>query len=172
MKRVLKISGILIVIASAFLTSCFSDYPMDEDGLLISFRTSTAILSLNLLDENHQTVVHTIPNDLTESKKRNPFIDTLDHCVVRVIVRWKADVKKLWPQFTLADDCKLEPKVRAFTDFTQPLEYTVISGNRKRSKKYKVYVIRQDPADPDNHNPQTDNPWYDYFEDIYATLPE
>jgi hypothetical protein len=61
-------------------------------------------------------------------------------------VLFGTDLKNLFPQFTLATDCKLDPKIVGkvdFSDIANPKEYTVISGNRQVSKIYKVLITVQ-----------------------------
>jgi hypothetical protein len=76
---------------------------------------------------------------------RNPkdaVIDTAA-CTIAVEVKWGTDLKNLYPQFTLAEDCKLNPKITGITDFSDlehPRSYTVISGNRKVKKTYIIYI--------------------------------
>ncbi|MDR1454167.1 MAG: hypothetical protein LBJ01_00810 [Tannerella sp.] len=123
------------VLLSLLLTGCF-DYPIDEDGLLITERNQCYVSSFELLGSDFLTV-----------RTKGAAVDTLA-CTIEVEVFYGTDLTNLWPQFTLVTDAKLEPKITGFTDFsnlTQPRQYTVISGNRKVRKTYTVYITVQKP---------------------------
>jgi hypothetical protein len=125
------IIGILILLN---VTSCKKDFPIDDDGLLITPRAECYVSNFELLGADYVTV-------LTKS----PVIDTTAQ-TVNVIVQFGTDLKNLFPQFTLATDCKLDPKIVGkvdFSDLSNPKEYTVVSGNRQISKAYKVLITVQ-----------------------------
>ena len=125
------IIGILILLNA---TSCKKDFPVDDDGLLITPRAECYVSNFELLGADYVTV-------LTKS----PVIDTTAQ-TVNVIVQFGTDLKNLFPQFTLATDCKLDPKIVGkvdFSDLSNPKEYTVVSGNRQISKAYKVLITVQ-----------------------------
>ncbi|MDR2627814.1 MAG: hypothetical protein LBC40_07250 [Dysgonamonadaceae bacterium] len=127
----------LLALIPVLLTGClFSDYPIDEDGLLITDRTECYVSSLQLLGIDGLTVLLHSPTD---------GIDTVA-CTIHADVKWGVDLKHLYPQFTLAQDCKLEPKITGITDFSDlehPRQYTVISGNRAIRKTYTLYIQPQ-----------------------------
>ncbi len=116
------------------MVSCKKELPIDEDGLLITTRQECYVSNFNLLGSDFITVKSTaLPN---------PVIDTTAQ-TINIEVRFDADLKHLYPQFTLAQDCKLEPKITGFTDFSDlsnPKKYTVISGNRQVRKIYTVNI--------------------------------
>jgi hypothetical protein len=61
-------------------------------------------------------------------------------------VLFGTDLTHLYPQFTLAQDCKLTPKITGFVDFsdtTHPKQWTVISGNRQIRRTYSVVITMQ-----------------------------
>jgi hypothetical protein len=125
------IIGILILLNAA---SCKKDFPIDDDGLLITPRAECYVSNFELLGADYVTV-------LTKS----PVIDTTAQ-TVSIIVQFGTDLKNLFPQFTLATDCKLDPKIVGkvdFSDLANPKEYTVVSGNRQISKTYKVLITVQ-----------------------------
>ena len=65
---------------------------------------------------------------------------------VKVTVQFGTDLKNLFPQFTLAQDCKLDPKITGKTDFSDtlhPRQWTVVSGDRQVRKPYTVTVSVQ-----------------------------
>ena len=122
----------MLILLSAI--SCKKDYPVDDDGLLITPRQECYVSNFELLGADYVTV-------LTKS----PVIDTTAQ-TVSVTVQFGTDLKNLFPQFTLATDCKLNPKIVGkvdFSDLSNPKEYTVISGNRAVSKAYKVIITVQ-----------------------------
>lgn len=129
----MKKYSILILLVAVCLQSCY-DYPIDEDGLLITDRTECYVSNFELLGTDYQTV-----------RTKNAVIDTLAQ-TIDVEVRWGTDLKKLWPQFSLVTDAKLEPKITGWTDFSNlnsPKQWTVISGNRQVRKVYTVKITVQ-----------------------------
>lgn len=130
-----------ILTPTVFLLSLFvfiqcSDFPIDEDGLLITERNECYVSNFDLVDTSHETV-----------RVAAAVIDTTN-CTIDVEVRFGTDLKNLWPRFTLCEDAKLDPKVTGYTDFSDlnnPREYTVIAGNRKTKKTYTVFVAVQKP---------------------------
>ena len=117
------------------IASC-EKFPIDEDGLLITERSECYVSNFELLDTSHQTV-----------RADKPVIDTLA-CTIDVEFRYGTDLKHLWPQFTLCEDAKLDPKITGYTDFSDldnPRKYTVISGNRQIRKSYTVNITVQQP---------------------------
>ncbi|WP_069660626.1 hypothetical protein [Arcticibacter eurypsychrophilus] len=128
-KRIFAIS--ILIIAGL---GCSKDLPVDEDGLLITKRTSCYVSNFELLGVDFQTV-----------RTKNAVIDTTAG-TINVEVFFGTDLKKLYPQFSLVTDAKLEPKVTGtvnFSDLSNPRVFTVISGNRKVRKPYTVYITIQ-----------------------------
>ena len=112
MAKYLKIT-LSILMMSVIIISCKKDSPVDEDGLLITFRQECFVSNFELLGADFVTV--------------NPG----------------NDLKNVYPQFTLATDCKLDPKVIGKTDLSNlasPKIYTVVSGNRKIRKPYTLNI--------------------------------
>jgi len=125
---------IIIVALIGTILSCSKDHPVDSDGLLITTRQECYVSNFELLGADYVTVL-----------TKQPVIDTTAQ-TVSVIVQFGTDLKNLFPQFTLATDCKLDPKIVGkvdFSDLANPKEYTVISGNRQISKTYKVLITVQ-----------------------------
>lgn len=113
--------------------SC-SDFPVDEDGLLITSRAECYVSNFELLSADFQTV-----------RTKSAVIDTVAQ-TINVEVFFGTDLKNLYPQFTLVTDAKLEPKITGkvdFSDLNNPKKWTVISGNRKVRKTYTVYITVQ-----------------------------
>ena len=104
--KYLKITLGLMITALSF-AGCSKDYPVDEDGLLITTRRECYVSSFELLG---------------------------------------TDLKNLYPQFSLATDCKLDPKITGkvdFSDLANPKKWTVVSGDRQIRKEYTVFVTVQ-----------------------------
>ena len=132
MERIIKISLALIIIVFAGIRC--ADYPIDEDGLLITERAECYVSNFELLGPDFQTV-----------RTKAAVIDTTAQ-TINVEVFWGTDLKRLWPQFSLVTDAKLDPKITTWVDFsnlTTPKQWTVIAGNRKVQKTYTVYVTVQ-----------------------------
>jgi hypothetical protein len=128
---------IYVIFLAAFVAAaCKEDFPVDEDGLLITTRSQCYVSNFELLGADFQTV-----------RTSNAVIDTTAQ-TVKVEVFYGTDLKNLYPQFTLVTDAKLDPKIVGKTDFSDlanPKEYTVVSGNRKVRKTYKVNITVQKP---------------------------
>jgi len=133
MKKYFPIAGALLL-AACICLSCKKDYPVDEDGLLITTRAECYVSSFELLGSDFVTV-----------RVGSAVIDTTAQ-TIKVTVQFGTDLKNLYPQFTLASDCKLDPKVTGKTDFSDlahPRVYTVVSGNREVRKPYTINITVQ-----------------------------
>src|SRR5688572_30928609 len=123
------ISAIFLVMFSAMIwMGCKKDNPVDEDGLLITTRAECFVSSFEMLGTDH-LVVHS----------KQAVIDTVAQ-TIKMNVKFGTDLKKIWPRFGLAQDCKLDPKITTWVDFsdtTTQRSWTVISGNRQVKKTYK-----------------------------------
>jgi hypothetical protein len=132
MKKYLIIISALVFTVSTWV-GC-TDFPIDEDGLLITERAECYVSNFDLLGKDFQTV-----------RTKAPAIDTVAQ-TINIEVFYGTDLKNLWPQFSLITDAKLDPKITSFMDFsdlTNPKQWTVISGNREIRKTYTVYVTVQ-----------------------------
>jgi hypothetical protein len=130
MAKYLKIT-LSILMISAIIISCKKDSPVDEDGLLITFRQECFVSNFELLGA-----------DFVSVRSKTAVIDTVAQ-TIDVEVLFGTDLKNVYPQFTLATDCKLDPKVTGKTDLSNlanPKVYTVVSGNRKIRKAYKLNI--------------------------------
>jgi len=120
-----------ILMISAIIISCKKDSPVDEDGLLITFRQECFVSNFELLGA-----------DFVSVRSKTAVIDTVAQ-TIDVEVLFGTDLKNVYPQFSLATDCKLDPKITGKTDlsnFASPKVYTVVSGNRKIRKAYKLNI--------------------------------
>ncbi|KAA5542859.1 hypothetical protein [Adhaeribacter rhizoryzae] len=133
MKKYIKILFICLLVPFVWI-GCKEDFPIDEDGLLITNRGQCYVSNFELLGSDFQTV-----------RSKNAVIDTVAQ-TIRVEVFFGTDLKNLYPQFSLVTDAKLDPKITGkvdFSDLNSPKVYTVVSGNRKVRKPYTVYVTVQ-----------------------------
>ncbi|MBV5312898.1 MAG: hypothetical protein JZU47_06355 [Prolixibacteraceae bacterium] len=127
------ITFIVITLAAFAWVSC-TDFPVDEDGLLITERGQCYVGNFELLGSDFQTV-----------RTKAPVIDTTAQ-TINVEVFYGTDLKNVYPQFSLVTDAKLDPKITGkvdFSDLANPKVYTVISGNRLVKKPYTVYITVQ-----------------------------
>ena len=114
-----------------------TNFPIDEDGLLITDREDCYISNLELLGADQRSV-------LTE---KLVVIDE-EKLTISAEVQFGTDLRNIYPQFSLATDAKLDPKIVGkvdFSDLEHPKQYTVISGNRKVRKTYTVLITVQQP---------------------------
>jgi hypothetical protein len=130
MKKIIIIP-LIILLLSLIIIGCKKDFPVDDDGLLITTRAECYVSSFELLGTDFVTV-----------RSGAAVIDTTAQ-TIKVKVLFGTDLKNLYPQFSLASDCKLDPKVAGKTDFSDlanPKLYTVVSGNRQVRKPYSIYI--------------------------------
>lgn len=135
MEKHFKITfALLMVIVIIVGVRCSDDFPVDEDGLLITTRGQCYVSNFELLGADFQTV-----------RSRAAIIDTTAQ-TIDVEVFFGTDLTNLYPQFSLVTDAKLDPKITGrvdFSDLANPKVYTVIAGNRKIRKPYTIYVSVQ-----------------------------
>jgi hypothetical protein len=134
MQKNLKWIAAMMLIVS--MVSCKEDFPVDEDGLLITTRSQCYVSNFEVLGPDFQTV-----------RVENAVIDTTAQ-TISVKVFYGTDLTNLYPQFTLVTDAKLDPKVTGkvdFSDLSNPKQYAVVSGNRKVRKTYTVNLTVQTP---------------------------
>ena len=133
MEKYIKISfGCLMALMMCI--GCKKNYPVDDDGLLITTRAECYVSNFELLGTDFVTV-----------RTKTAEIDTLAQ-TIKVEVQFGTDLRNLYPQFSLVSDAKLDPKITGkvdFSDTTPPKIYTVVSGNRQIRKPYTVYVSVQ-----------------------------
>ena len=116
------------------LVACKEEFPIDEDGLLITTRSQCYVSSFEMLGSDFQTV-----------RTKAAVIDTVAQ-TINVEVLYGTDLKNLYPQFSLVTDAKLDPKITGkvdFSDLANPKKYTVVSGNRQVRKTYTLNVTVQ-----------------------------
>lgn len=123
-----------VLLMILLMGSCKKDEPVDEDGLLITQRAECFVGNFELLGADFVTV-----------RSKVPVIDTTAQ-TINVEVLFGTDLKNVYPQFSLATDCKLDPKIVGKVDLSNlaaPKVYTVISGNRLIKKPYTLIVKYQ-----------------------------
>jgi hypothetical protein len=124
--------AVLVVLVAA--VRCSDEFPVDEDGLLITRRGQCYVSNFELLGADFQTV-----------RTTSAVIDTTAQ-TINVEVKFGTDLTNVYPQFSLVTDAKLDPKITGKTDMSDladPKQWTVVSGNRKVRKTYTVYVTVQ-----------------------------
>jgi hypothetical protein len=127
------IAGLLLL---AVMAGCKKNFPVDEDGLLITSRADCYVSNFELLG-----------TDFISVRTKAPVIDTVA-CTIAVEVQFGTDLRNLYPQFSLVTDAKLEPKITGRTDFSDlanPKKYTVVSGNRQVRKQYTINLTVKNP---------------------------
>lgn len=133
MKRYIHTTLALLALVFAGVR-CSDDFPVDEDGLLITGRGECYVSNFELLGADFQTV-----------RSKAPVIDTVAQ-TINVEVFFGTDLKNVYPQFSLVTDAKLDPKITGkmdLSDLNNPKKWTVISGNRKVRKTYTLYISVQ-----------------------------
>ncbi|MBL7815745.1 MAG: hypothetical protein JNL70_12095 [Saprospiraceae bacterium] len=134
MKKYINIAFAFSILSLTWV-SCFKeDLPVDEDGLLITTRAECAVTNFELLGSDFVTV-----------RTVAAVIDTVAQKVA-VTVQFGTDLKNVYPQFTLSQDAKLDPKITGkmdFSDLANPKVFTVVSGNRQVRKPYTVNITVQ-----------------------------
>jgi len=124
----LKIS---IISAFIILAAC-TEFPMDEDDLLISPQSKCYIGSFYLYG----------PENIDLLIQDSTVIDTVN-LTVDGLVPFGTNLKHVKPAASLSLDSKVTPAMGVWTDFTVPQYYTVISGNRKVEKEYTITIRLQ-----------------------------
>ncbi|MCX6217900.1 hypothetical protein [Spirosoma sp.] len=131
MKRsILYICLCLFMLAG--IAACSKQDPIDEAGLLITQRSQSYMTSFDLLGSDHRTV-------LVSGQTK---VDTTA-LTVTAVAKFGTNMQRLKPFCSVVSDAIVEPTMGVWTDFSQPLTYTVVSGNRLVRKTYTVTVTLQ-----------------------------
>jgi hypothetical protein len=126
--------ALVVLLAAGGWTACKKSTPVDADGRLITTRRECSVSSFELLGTDFVTV-----------RVGAAVIDTTAQ-TIKVTVAFGTDLKNLYPQFSLTQDCILDPKIVGLTDFSNlasPRKWTVISGDRQIKKTYSVTITVQ-----------------------------
>src|SRR5437868_5539597 len=105
MGKYITISMAILLVSLAW-ASCKKDFPVDEDGLLITSRAECYVSSFELLGADYVSV-----------RTKAAVIDTTAQ-TIKVEVMFGTDLKNLYPQFSLVTDAKLDPKITGKVDFS------------------------------------------------------
>ncbi|MDR0395167.1 MAG: DUF5018 domain-containing protein [Tannerella sp.] len=128
MKNLIKITSVILL--GLFMATC-GDYPIDDRNLLITDNEECSMTVFELLGPDH----------------RNTLIGTAvidnDNNTVTAVAKFGTNLKHVKPRCSVEIDCIVTPMMGEWVDFTQPRQYTVISGNRKIQKTYTVTVTVQ-----------------------------
>lgn len=157
---------ILICLSLVLILGSCNDFPIDEDGLLVTTRAECYVSNFELLDTDLQTI-----------RVGNAYIDTTAQVAI-AYVKYGSPLNNLWPQITLCEDAKLSPKITDRTDFSGSKmnvdfesgdwasgsatvqlsqrivnnpsafpsgakRYTVIAGNREIKKEYVFLIVER-----------------------------
>ena len=122
MKNLYKILTLVIV---CLLSQSCNDYPVDDNGLLVTDSEECYISSLILRGPDDRDVLIS-----------GVTIDDENNTITGIAIPG-TNIKKLKP------DCIVTPTMGVWTDFSQPRQYTVISGNRQVKKTYTVTITLQ-----------------------------
>ena len=125
-----SIYRIVMFIAICLLSQGCNDYPVDDNGLLITDSEECYISSFILRGPDNRDVL------------AEYHIDD-DANTLTGVAKFGTNLKNLKPQCGVAKDCIITPNMGEWTDFSQPRQYTVISGNRKVKKTYTITVTVQ-----------------------------
>lgn len=131
MKNNIKI-GLISIVLVLIGFSCSNDYPVDADGLLITDKTDALITYFDLLGPDNRTVL--VPNTMIINDSLSTIVGT---------AAWGTNMTHLKPKCSLSIDAKVTPAMGVWVDFSLPQTYTVISGNRKHTKKYTINISLQ-----------------------------
>lgn len=127
MKNIYKILALMV---ACFCMQACNDYPVDENDLLITDSEECYISSLILRGPDNRDVL--VSYDIDD-----------DNNTITGIAKFGTNIKSVKPQCGVAKDCIVTPSMGVWTDFSQPREYTVISGNRQVKKTYTISITVQ-----------------------------
>lgn len=123
---------LILAVTTLFLFASCEKEPVDENGLLVSQRAECFVTFFDLLGSDHRTVL----------VSGSTVIDTVNQTVTAV-AKFGTNITYVKPYCSAAIDAVVEPKMGVWTDFTAPVQYTVVSGNRKVRKTYTITVTLQ-----------------------------
>lgn len=130
MKKTIIYSIIVMsALVLAFLPSCG-----DKEEMLVTDRTDCYMSRFQIRGTDNYNILA----DVTIGKG----IDTVA-LTVTAVVKHGTDITRLKPNCSLSPESSLTPSMGDWTDFSQPLKYTVISGNQQVRRTYTVTVTVQ-----------------------------
>ncbi len=108
----------LLLFTVSLVASCTGDFPVDEDGLLITTRAECYVSNFDLWNTDYETV-----------KLGNAYIDTTAQVAV-MYVKFGTPLTNLWPRVSLCEDAKLTPKITSWMDFSgSKMDMTFVDGD-------------------------------------------
>ena len=128
MKKLTYILSFFLLLTAA---SC-KKYPYDGEGRLITTRSESFVTFFDLLGPDNRSVLVGAAS-----------IDTAAHTVTAK-AKFGTNLKHVKPYSSLITDALMEPAMGQWVDFSQPREYTVISGDRKVKNTYTFTVTLED----------------------------
>lgn len=132
MKNVFQILSLLFV---CLLAQSCGDTPLDGNDLLITDSEECYISNFELKGpDDRNTLVSTIIADVEGDNTKG---------TITAVAKFGTNLKHVKPNCSVAKDCIMTPAMGVWTDFSQPRQYTVISGNRKVKKTYTITVTLQ-----------------------------
>lgn len=123
MKRI-----IILSISALFMILLACD---EKEEMLVTDRTDCYMSRFQIRGTDNYTILA----DVTIGKG----IDTVA-LTVNATVKHGTDLTRLKPNCSLSPESSLTPSMGIWTDFSNPLQYTVVSGNKQIRKTYTVTV--------------------------------
>lgn len=127
MKRI-----VILCISILFISLLYSC--SEDEVMLVTDRTDCYMSRFQIRGTDNYTILA----DVTIGNG----IDTVA-LTVNAVVKHGTDLTRLKPNCSLAPECSLTPSMGKWTDFTNPLQYTVVSGNKQIKKTYTVTVTME-----------------------------
>ncbi len=130
----MKMKNILLMLLLAGTLIAFNScrkYPVDDNLQLITTKVDCYMSYFQLLGSDGRPVLN-----------GTALIDTIAQTVTAEAV-FGTNIKHVKPYCSVATDAKVEPNMGVWTDFSEPRQYKVISGNRKVEKTYTITITVQ-----------------------------
>ena len=147
------ISKICLFLFIALIAVSCEDFPVDEDGLLITTRAECYVSNFDLYNTDHQTI-----------KLGNAYVDTTAQVAI-MYVKFGTPINNVWPRISLCDfsgskmnmefiegdwksgnpsDQLSERIVNNPSAFPSTAKrFTVIAGNREIKKEYIFLIVER-----------------------------
>ncbi len=129
MKKIIIVFTLVVTVFSTFM-SCNDDV-IDDNGLLITNRSQCYMSFFDILGPENVTTLLT-----------GTTIDTVA-LTVNATAKFGTNLKYVKPYCSVVTDAIVEPAMGKWIDFTQPQQYTIISGSRKVRKTYTITITLQ-----------------------------
>ena len=129
MKKIIIHSFVVMMSTITFLVSC-----NEKEEMLVTDRSDCYMSRFQLRGTDNYNFL--------ADRTIGSGIDTVA-LTVTAIVKYGTDITRLKPNCSLAPEATMTPSMGDWTDFSQPRQYTVISGNEKVRKTYTITVTVQ-----------------------------